>query len=582
MNCTTVDRKCQYTTPWRTAERSPSDPSASPQTPAGPASTPAPSVSFPGLQPSAPVENPHSRVDMVHMQLLHHYTTNNDIHPLIDTCMKDIIINLALREPYIMHSVLAISAHHLSVLRPDQQSFYHNLAIQLQTQALSIFNSIDIGLYGDSVEKRVPVFIFSSVLGIHALCDTLSHRDSDADSAISRFVAYANLHRGMHTVMHGYWDELRKTELRAIFDELVPQWFQLTSEGQECADIRVRLTSSVSLDSEEREEALRAVELVQCVFDAKPKLEDRAYVLCSWVSMLGPSFVRMLDTRRPEALAILAYYFLAMYHCRGVWLMDGAGQHFLPLIAEHFRGGEWYAWLPLPIATSETIVHRPVPMARNFEVTRPQEADAPRIAEIHLAAMDANPLLHAQFPAPESLRALRSFLEDYALEQLRNAASGFLVARDPETGVVAGFAKWDSPSHPEDVKLERSDLRDLEGCRREFLDDYASLAEEAKKRCFGEQVCYCLNFVCIDPAYQGQGAGSLLTRKVLGLAAADGLPVYIESTGVAVSMYQRLGFTTIDGFEMRLPRPAFTALSEIYREECMVWYPPPTQDGGSE
>lgn len=257
-------------------------------------------------------------------------------------------MSLALQEPYIMHSVLALSAHHLSVVRPEQQSFYHNLAIQLQTQALSIFNSIDVGLYGDSVEKRIPVFIFSSVLGIHALCDMLSYRDLDADSAISRFVAYVTLHRGMHTVMYGYWEELRKTELKVIFDEVVPQWFQLTSEGRECDDIRERLSSSMSLDAEEREDALRAVDLVQWVFDAKPKPESRSYVLCSWVAMLGRPFVRMLETRRPEALAVLAYFFLAMYHCRGVWLMGGAGQHFLTLLTEHFHGGEWYAWVETP------------------------------------------------------------------------------------------------------------------------------------------------------------------------------------------------------------------------------------------
>ncbi|KAH6842996.1 hypothetical protein B0I37DRAFT_418129 [Chaetomium sp. MPI-CAGE-AT-0009] len=530
---------------------------------------------------------------MVHMQLLYHYTTSKDIHPLVDSCMKDIVMRLALREPYIMHSVLALSAHHLSVLRPDEQSFYHNLAIQLQTQALSIFNSIDVGLYGDSVEKRVPVFIFSSVLGVHALCDTLSYRDSDADSAVSRFVAYTNLHRGMHIVMHGYWNAIRKTELRAIFEELVPQWYQLTSEGQECADIRERLTSSMSMDSEEREAALRAVELVQCVFDAKPEPESRAYVLCSWVSMLGEPFVRMLNTRRPEALAILAYFFLAMYHCRGVWLMDGAGQHFLTLLAEHFRGGEWYAWVEIPYQMlqsaleKETLNGQTQPEASAaFLVPGPRGGPGKLEAQLAPAShRDIKATLHRSVPMARdfvSLRAVRRFMEDYILEQLRDAATGLLVARDPETGVVAGFAKWHSPSHPEDVKLESGDLRYLEGCRREFLDGYAALAEEAKKRCFGEQACYCLSFVCIDPAYQGQGAGSLLTRKVLAMAAADGLPVYIESTDVAVSMYQRLGFTTIDRFEMRLPRPGFTALSEIYREECMVWYPPPTQDGGSE
>jgi hypothetical protein len=132
-------------------------------------------------------------------------------------------------------------------------------------------------------------------------------------------------------------------------------------------------------------------------------------------------------------------------------------------------------------------------MARNFVVTRPQEADAPRIAEIHLAAMDANPLLHAQFPAPDSREALRRFLGEYAAEELRHPASGVLVAREPETGAIAGFAKWDSPSHPESVKLESGDMRNLEGCRREFVDGYVALAEQAKKRCFDEAGCYCMS-----------------------------------------------------------------------------------------
>jgi hypothetical protein len=284
---------------------------------------------------------------MVHMQLLHHFMTHGSVYPLMEGCMRDIVMNVALREQYVMHSVLALSAHHISVIRPNQQSFYHNLAMQLQTRALSTFNSIDVGLYGDSVEKRVPVFIFSSVLGIHALCDTLSHRDPDFDAAIARFVAYLGLHRGMHIVMDGYWNEIRKTELKVIFEELVPQWFQVTSEGRECDDIRERLKAA-GLDAEELEETLRAVDLVQWVFDARPTPESRAYVLCSWAAMLGRTFVRMLETRRPEALAVLAYYFLAMHYCRGVWMMGRAGQHFLTLLADHFRGGEWYPWVETP------------------------------------------------------------------------------------------------------------------------------------------------------------------------------------------------------------------------------------------
>jgi hypothetical protein len=292
--------------------------------------------------------------------------THGAVYPLMESCMKGIVMNVALREPYVMNSILALSAHHLSSLRPHQHSFYHNLAMQLQTQALSLFNSIDVGLFGDSVEKRVPVFVFSSVLGIHALCDVLSHRDPDAESAIDRFMSYLSLHRGMHTVMHGYWEQLRTTELKVIFDELVPQFYQMTSEGQECDDILEKLKSA-DLDAEELQWAEHAAGLVQCVFDAKPKQESRAYVLCSWVAMLNRSFVRMLEARRPEALAILAYYFLAMHYCREVWMMKGAGKHFLTLLADHFRGGEWYAWVEPPYQMLQDSLEREAAAAANNE-----------------------------------------------------------------------------------------------------------------------------------------------------------------------------------------------------------------------
>lgn len=287
---------------------------------------------------------------MVHMELLHHYITLTDraIYPLmVDGTMKKLIMANALKEPFVMHSVLALSAHHLAFVRPSQETFYHNLAIQLQTRALSLFNTVDVHAYGDSVEKRIPAFIFSCVLGFHALCDMLSHRDGDFVSTLARFNGYLRLHRGLLQVMEGYWEVLRETELKVIFDEMVPQWFQVKPEGQESDDIRERLESS-SLDPEELKAALHAIGLVQWVFDATPSPTSRAYVLCSWAAMIHRPLVQMIEEGRPEALAVLAYYFLALHYCREVWMMQGAGQHLLTLLVDHFRGGEWAAWVEPP------------------------------------------------------------------------------------------------------------------------------------------------------------------------------------------------------------------------------------------
>lgn len=132
--------------------------------------------------------------------------------------------------------------------------------------------------------------------------------------------------------------------------------------------------------------------------------------------------------------------------------------------------------------------------ARPFEITRPSVTDAPRIAAIHLAAMSSNALLHAQFPTPASLAAVEGFLATYAAAQLQTppggGGGGALIARDPATGEVAAFARWDSPREPQGGKIEDGEITGLEGCRREFLDGYAVRAEEARGRCWGGGECY--------------------------------------------------------------------------------------------
>lgn len=285
---------------------------------------------------------------MVHMELLHHFMTfaGYVIYPAVDGQMKSAMMTIALREPFLMHSLLGLSAHHFSVVRPNQRAFYHHVAIQLQTRALSLFNSIDLGLLGDSTEKRIPVFMFSGVLGFHALCDMLSHRDSDWPSAQTRFVSYLRLHRGMLDVMEGHWESLRNTELSFILSDIAPQ-FHTVVRGQECDDLRQRIRSS-SLTWEELEATEKALDHLQGVIDARPNPISRAHVLCSWTGMIGKPFARMLETGRPEALAVLAYYFLAIHYCHELWMMGSAGQHFLTLLVDHFRFGEWAAWFEVP------------------------------------------------------------------------------------------------------------------------------------------------------------------------------------------------------------------------------------------
>ena len=53
--------------------------------------------------------------------------------------------------------------------------------------------------------------------------------------------------------------------------------------------------------------------------------------------------------------------------------------------------------------------------------------DAPRIAEIHMAAFGRNAMLHAQFPTPATREALQTCIRDKAVADIEDPKTTVLV-----------------------------------------------------------------------------------------------------------------------------------------------------------
>lgn len=83
-------------------------------------------------------------------------------------------------------------------------------------------------------------------------------------------------------------------------------------------------------------------------------------------------------------------------------------------------------------------------------------ADVERIADIHLAAFDSNPLLHVQFPSPSSVAALKSILcNDMrgCVQQGETSGKVVLVVKNSNAeDMIISFAKWDLPGLEKDVR----------------------------------------------------------------------------------------------------------------------------------
>lgn len=112
----------------------------------------------------------------------------------------------------------------------------------------------------------------------------------------------------------------------------------------------------------------------------------------------------------------------------------------------------------------------------------------------------------------------------------------------------AGGALWLPPGE----QLVADADADAFGRRIEALPgtgaDAARMAEVVGllERHHPHEPCWYLNFVGVDPAWQGRGIGSTLMAPVLYRADRDGVPAYLEATSPDNRrLYERHGFRTI-------------------------------------
>ncbi|KAM7207492.1 hypothetical protein V8F20_002178 [Naviculisporaceae sp. PSN 640] len=391
INCTTAERECSFpagsgSDGTSTAGHSPTDPGARFSVSASPplsTYTTAPTTSAAaGLAYGAGTgEMPQftlgglQEVNMIHMELFHHFMTDrlllSGAFPTMGIdLIKTSAVQYALREPYLMYQILSVGARHLCFLRPENTAFYQSQAVHLQSRAVNLFNSLDLGYLQRSRGNVVAAFLFSSLVGFQSLCDMLSHRDHDFSAALARFLTYLRIHRGIDRVLDGHRHELAESEIASVIQGIRggrrQQWFGVgqagpsssaaghgQGHGHECDDLRRRILLLPDLNNQALEQVLEAIDLLQYVIDSGDSQHagtaaSRSHILLSWPALVGDSFVELVETGRPEALAVLGYYFLALHYCRDVWIFCGGSGHYLLTLLSTYLGHKWADWIATP------------------------------------------------------------------------------------------------------------------------------------------------------------------------------------------------------------------------------------------
>ncbi|KAL4804979.1 hypothetical protein BDV18DRAFT_161379 [Aspergillus unguis] len=341
-NCIASERGCEYgpgrmpapgRPPSESAPASTSPPTASPTTADGP-------------------------VNILHIELMHNLYTNTyaTFDPTKSLPWLPDLLTQAISTPYFANAILAFSALHMSTLHPQKQDFYHYHAAQLQTHALALFSESNPQV---NQETCVPMFLFSSILGIHMLCDTLIYRNKDPNADfsafLSRFTHYLRLHRGVRTIIGEAWSLLRDSLVKPVLDVGMALYRFDGEFNHPLANLLARIESAKlgpDLTGIYRQ-AIESLQVCMNVTDATDGVADarqheQINGVIAWPVLVGVEFSDALECRRPEALVILAHYAVLLCRLRGSWLFGDSGE-FMVRSTRAYLGEEWEEWLRWPM-----------------------------------------------------------------------------------------------------------------------------------------------------------------------------------------------------------------------------------------
>lgn len=328
---------------------------------------------------SSGVEDPN--VNMVHLELYHHFSqppSSNHFFclatPEMAAAMKTSALDHSVHAPYLMHQLLAISARDKSrrATDEDKRAAYLQLALQLQTHAITIFNaSTPVVPSLASHRQSTPILAFAAMLGTHGLCDTLTALDEPSapqpevdecqqrnplQDFLGRWLDYVRLHRSVNN--HAL---AASPDLTRASPDLQPllQHSRAMAErqptGHETDALLARVAALQGLSPEVLAACLTAVDGLQVAIDmgndaASPTSSSAdgstaatttataspEHLPIWWALTVPDAFIEALATGLPELVAVLAYYAVLLCRARSCWAVGPtAGTRLLQVVTAH-------------------------------------------------------------------------------------------------------------------------------------------------------------------------------------------------------------------------------------------------------
>ncbi|KAI9641167.1 hypothetical protein NHQ30_010597 [Ciborinia camelliae] len=299
------------------------------------------------LQPETP-SLPQSYVNFTHLELFQHIHDDRSFMWGDQSQGHPELLKFAFVAPFLMYELLACSALHLSIMRPNQFQFYHDESRMLQEQSIKMFNE-SVREVND--ENLIPAFLYSGILGLHFFVETFSMPGSDLNHFIDKLVQAITLMRGVRVCFTGWWEFLKQSEIRDLMQFGDGNEDHIDEYVKNFLELREKLSQIPGVGQRELEVLREAARQLKWVYTSSLVDLQNGHLsprmVTSWPITVSVEYTELLAQRRPGALVVLAYFSVMLHICRKNWAVGSAGNFLLDVVGTYL-GRDWEMWLQWP------------------------------------------------------------------------------------------------------------------------------------------------------------------------------------------------------------------------------------------
>ncbi|CAI6311773.1 unnamed protein product [Periconia digitata] len=280
--------------------------------------------------------------------LISHFTSSTSYtlsHRDADRHLWRVMVpELAVAHPFLMHGLLAVSAMHLSYLRPLDRIKHETQSSHHQTLATSQFREV---LSNISADNCNAVFVMCALLTLISMVSIARRSDAHVSNSffVDDIVHHFMLTRGIGAVLGQHWQIVLTGPLKMLSTERLthPEEHRLP----ESIEARFhQLRSSILPDICRYDEAslltcISSLASLETVYKhmhflhpdlPRPKLE--VGVALRWMSLVPLEFMTLLKSSHPGALVLLAHFIILFETFEDVWFLQGWSEHALGRIKD--------------------------------------------------------------------------------------------------------------------------------------------------------------------------------------------------------------------------------------------------------